>query len=82
MIRFLELETDRASGIGLHLLLIPVQSVARVDDLHVYLGCSRDVVGSAPIYNPHVALAALYLQEVAEHFGFPVPGTAGTEPTA
>jgi hypothetical protein len=55
--------------------------VVRVDEFRVYLGCSRAVIWSAPIYNPHVALTELYLQEVAEHFGLPTPGTPGTEPT-
>jgi hypothetical protein len=78
-IRFLEFQADELDGIGQHLGLIPVQAVERVDEYHVYVGCTRGVIASAPTYNPHIALVDLYVHEVYEHFGCPLPDGPGTE---
>jgi sporulation protein YlmC with PRC-barrel domain len=79
-IRFLEIDAKGLDGISRQTILIPVQAVARVDEHHVYVGCARDVIATAPTYNPHVVQSEPYLHEVYEHFGCPQPGVPGTEP--
>ena len=79
-IRFLEIDAERIDGLGRHSGLIPVQAVDRVDEHHVFVGCTREAIAQAPTYNPHVVLSDLYLQEVYEHFDYQMPKAPRIQP--
>jgi hypothetical protein len=68
-IRFLEMDAEGPLGVGRHRILIPVRVVDWVDEHHVYVDCARELIVTAPAYNPHAARMDLYLEEVLEHFG-------------
>jgi hypothetical protein len=74
--RFLEIDEALLVGLGQRTFLVPAQVVDRADDRRVYLSRARDVISSAPAYNPHVVLTAPYLVELFEHFGCPLPSEA------
>jgi PRC-barrel domain len=68
-IRFLEIDAEGPLGVGRHQILIPVRVVDWVDEYHVYVDCARELIITAPAYNPHAARMDVYLEEVYEHFG-------------
>jgi hypothetical protein len=77
--RFLEIVAVSLDELTQQTILAPVQAIERVDEHRVYLGHAREVIASAPTYNPHVEPTAPYLHELYEHFGCPPPGEAGIE---
>jgi hypothetical protein len=75
--RFLEIDTAPLDELGQSTILVPVQAVDRADEQRVYVGHTRNLIASAPTYNPHVELTAPYLLEVYEHFGCSMAGDDG-----
>jgi sporulation protein YlmC with PRC-barrel domain len=78
-VRFLEVGSGGFLGIGEHKSLIPVDTVARVDEDHVYIDRSLDHVAAAPAYHPQVVATDRYFNEIYDHYGYPAPWVPGAE---
>ncbi|MCH7230768.1 PRC-barrel domain-containing protein [Glycomyces sp. L485] len=70
-VRFLEVSSGGFLGMGKKQVLIPVDTVTRVDEEHVYVDKDRAHVASGPVYDPELTPEPErpYLEDVYGHYG-------------
>jgi sporulation protein YlmC with PRC-barrel domain len=68
-VRFMQVASGGFLGIGEHKFLIPVDTIARIDNQAVYIDRARELVAASPEYDPELVDQS-YVDRIYQHYGF------------